>query len=101
MTNPARSARISRSAKPPISAGHILPDGYVVFFSIPFKSLRFSGGPEQTWGIALYRVILRKSEYDYWPYITQRVEGLTQQFAPVDGFEHVSAGRNIQLIHYG
>jgi Domain of unknown function (DUF5916) len=83
------------------STGSLLPDGYLVFFSIPFKSLRFSGGPEQTWGIALYRVILRKSEYDYWPYITQRVEGLTQQFAPVDGFEHVSPGRNIQLIPYG
>src|SRR6267142_2348229 len=49
------------------------------FFSIPFKSLRFSHDPEQTWGIALYRTILRKSEYDYWPYVTQRVEGLTQQ----------------------
>jgi uncharacterized protein DUF5916 len=83
------------------SAGHVLNDGYVVFFSIPFKSLRFSNGPEQTWGIALYRVILRKSEYDYWPYVTQRVEGLTQQFAPVGGLERVSPGRNIQLIPYG
>jgi uncharacterized protein DUF5916 len=83
------------------SAGRVSPDGYVVFFSIPFKSLRFSDGPEQTWGIALYRVILRKSEYDYWPYVTQRVEGLTQQFAPVGGLERVSPGRNIQLIPYG
>jgi len=38
----------------------------------PFKSLRFSHGLEQTWGVALYRAILRKSEYDYWPYVTQR-----------------------------
>ena len=83
------------------SAGRVLNDGYVVFFSIPFKSLRFSHEPEQTWGIALYRTILRKSEYDYWPYVTQRVEGLTQQFAPVDGLERVSPGRNIQLIPYG
>src|SRR5229473_3099511 len=83
------------------NAGRVTPDGYIVFFSIPFKSLRFSHAPEQTWGLALYRVILRKSEYDYWPYVTQRVEGLTQQFAPVGGLEHVSAGRNIQLIPYG
>ncbi|HEX4546145.1 MAG TPA: DUF5916 domain-containing protein [Candidatus Acidoferrum sp.] len=82
-------------------AGRVLHDGYVVFFSIPFKSLRFSHEPEQTWGVALYRVILRKSEYDYWPYVTQRVEGLTQQFAPVGGLEKVSPGRNIQLIPYG
>ncbi len=77
------------------NAGRVTPDGYIVFFSIPFKSLRFSHAPEQTWGLALYRVILRKSEYDYWPYVTQRVEGLTQQFAPVGGLEHVSPGRNI------
>ncbi len=83
------------------NAGRVTPGGYIVFFSIPFKSLRFSDAPQQTWGLALYRVILGKSEYDYWPYVTQRVEGLTQQFAPVGGLEHVSAGRNIQLIPYG
>jgi hypothetical protein len=83
------------------NSGRLTNDGYIVFFSIPFKSLRFSHGPEQTWGVALYRTILRKSEYDYWPYVTQRVEGLTQQFAPVGGIENVSPGRNIQLIPYG
>jgi hypothetical protein len=83
------------------NTGRVLNDGYIVFFSIPFKSLRFSNALEQTWGVALYRVILRKSEYDYWPYVTQRVEGLTQQFAPVGGLENVSPGRNIQLIPYG
>src|SRR6267154_666145 len=83
------------------NAGRITNDGYMVFFSIPFKSLRFSNVPEQTWGLALYRVILGKSEYDYWPYVTQRVAGLTQQFAPVGGIENVSPGRNIQLIPYG
>jgi hypothetical protein len=81
--------------------GRLTKDGYIVWFSIPFKSLRFSHEPEQTWGVALYRTILRKSEYDYWPYVTQRVQGLAQQFAPVNGLEHVSPGRNIQLIPYG
>jgi hypothetical protein len=83
------------------NAGRITKDGYIVFFSIPFKSLRFSHEPQQTWGVALYRTILRKSEYDYWPYVTQRVAGLTQQFAPVQGIENVSPGKNIQLIPYG
>ena len=83
------------------NSGRMTKDGYVVFFAIPFKSLRFRHGPPQTWGLALYRTILRKSEFDYWPYITQRVEGITQQFAPVKGPENVSPGRNIQLIPYG
>lgn len=81
--------------------GRVTNDGYTVFFSIPFKSLRFPHDAEQTWGVALYRVILRKSEFDYWPYVTQRVEGLTQQFAPLGGLQKVSPGRNIQLIPYG
>jgi hypothetical protein len=81
--------------------GRLTPDGYIVWFAIPFKSLRFSHAPEQTWGVALYRVVLRKSEYDYWPYITQRVEGITQQFEPVGGLAHVSPGRNMQFIPYG
>ncbi len=60
--------------------GRLTPDGYIVWFAIPFKSLRFSHTPEQTWAVARYRLILRKSEYDCWPYITQRVAGITQQF---------------------
>ncbi len=81
--------------------GRVTKDGYVVWFSIPFKSLRFSHAPEQTWGIAVYRAIVRKNEYDYWPYITQRAEGITQQFAPAGGFERISPGRNMQFIPYG
>src|SRR6267142_4545523 len=81
--------------------GRLTKDGYIVWFSVPFKSLRFSHETEQTWGVALYRTILKKSEYNYWPYVTQRVQGLAQQFAPVNGLEHVSPGRNIQLIPYG
>src|SRR6266704_5982591 len=81
--------------------GRLTPGGYAVWFSIPFKSLRFSHAPEQTWDVMLFRQILRKSEVDTWPYVTQRVEGITQQFAPAGGLEKISPGRNIQLIPYG
>ncbi len=83
------------------SEGRTTADGYIVWFSIPFKSLRFTHAPQQTWGIALFRRIQRKNEEDYWPYVTQRVEGLTQQFASAGGLERISPGRNIQLIPYG
>ncbi len=81
--------------------GRLTDKGYIVWFQIPFKSLRFAKTPEQTWGVALYRVILRKSEYLYWPYLTLRVQGITQQFATLGGLENISPGRNIQLIPYG
>jgi hypothetical protein len=83
------------------SEGRLTPDGYVVWMAIPFKSLRFSDAPVQKWGIAVHRVIIRTNETAYWPYITQRVQGLAQQFATLEGLEHISPGRNIQLIPYG
>lgn len=82
------------------SEGKITAEGYLVRFAIPFRSLRFSHAPEQTWGLALYRRIQRKSEQDYWPYVTQRLEGFTQQFASAGGLKDVSPGRNIQFIPY-
>ena len=83
------------------SEGRLTPDGYIVKIAIPFKSLRFSGAPLQDWGIALNRTIVRTNEVAYWPYLTQRVQGLTQQFAAVEGLENISPGRHVQLIPYG
>jgi hypothetical protein len=75
--------------------------GYIVSFVIPFKSLRFSPAPDQTWTVGLCRNILHKNEVDCWPYVTQRVKGLIQQLGPVGGLHEISPGRNIQLIPYG
>jgi hypothetical protein len=83
------------------SDGRLTPDGFVVWFSIPFKSLRFSPDDVQTWGIALDRVIIRSNEVDFWPYVTRRVEGITQQFATLQGLDHLSPSHNVQFIPYG
>jgi len=40
--------------------------GWAAEVQIPFKTLRFSGAPEQTWGINFARYIARKREEDYW-----------------------------------
>jgi hypothetical protein len=83
------------------SEGRLAQEGYVVWMAIPFKSLRFSNSDLQTWGIALNRTIFRANEEDFWPYITDRIEGFTQQFAALEGLQWVSPGRNAQLIPYG
>ena len=77
-------------------------DGYVVLFSIPFKSLRFpSGTNPSTWGIALERAIPTHSEEAFWPGITHRINGFSSQFGALDGVSGVSPGRNVQFIPYG
>lgn len=83
------------------SEGRLTDDGFVVWMAIPFRSLRFSNAPAQTWGIALGRFILRRNEESYWPLITKRVEGFVPQFAVLEGLDHISPGRNVQLIPYG
>ncbi|MBM3810296.1 MAG: carbohydrate binding family 9 domain-containing protein [Acidimicrobiia bacterium] len=83
------------------SHGRLTADGFLVWMSIPFRSLRFSHAPAQRWGFALRRQILRTNEETYYPHISNRVQGFVQQFATLEGLDGVSPGRNIQLIPYG
>jgi hypothetical protein len=83
------------------SRGKLTPQGYVVWMAIPFKSLRFSPQHDQTWGLILYRGILRENEDDFWPEISRRVEGRLGQAATAHGLEGISPGRNMQFIPYG
>ncbi len=40
--------------------------GWTAEFAIPFKTLRFPGSPDQTWGVNFQRNIRRKNERAYW-----------------------------------
>jgi hypothetical protein len=82
------------------SEGRLTKDGYAVRMMIPFKSLRFTSMDMQTWGFALMRVIPARSENDFWPYVTNQVNGFIPQFSEIDGFDGISGGRNIRLIPY-
>jgi hypothetical protein len=82
------------------SEGRLTADGYVVLIAIPFRSLRFSGNPTQTWGIALARSRPGNNEESYWPYITQRIQGFVPQFATLEGLERIARGRNMQFMPY-
>ena len=83
------------------SRGKLTEDGYVVWMAIPFKSLRFSPQHDQTWGLILYRGILRENEDDFWPEVSRSVEGRLGQAATANGLEGISPGRNMQFIPYG
>ncbi|MGB6990339.1 MAG: DUF5916 domain-containing protein, partial [Candidatus Sulfotelmatobacter sp.] len=83
------------------SRGKVTSRGFVVWMSIPFKSLRFPATKQQEWGIILYRGIIRKNEDSFWPEISSRVEGRLGQAATLYGLEGISPGRSIELIPYG
>lgn len=80
------------------SRGKVTRGGYVVWMSIPFKSLRFRHEPSQEWGISVWRWLGRRSEGSFWPRSTSRIRGFVGQAAPVGGLEQISPGRNLQII---
>jgi hypothetical protein len=57
------------------SDAKITPKGYVVWFEIPFKSLRFSPQENQTWGIFFERDIRRNNEFAFYPHISSNAQG--------------------------
>jgi hypothetical protein len=85
------------------SKGRITEDGYVVLFSIPFKSLRFHSRSQHadTWGIALGRVIPGNREVSTWPLLTEKIEAYVPQFASMESPEHAHAARNMEFTPYG
>jgi hypothetical protein len=83
------------------SKGRVTSKGYVVWMSIPFKSLRFPSGKTQEWGILLYRHIIRRNEEAFWPRVSYKIQGRLGQAATMYGLEGISPGRDLELIPYG
>ncbi|HET7205146.1 MAG TPA: DUF5916 domain-containing protein [Terriglobales bacterium] len=83
------------------SRGRLTKKGFVVWMAIPFRSLRFTQDPQQSWGIILYRGIVRENEDSFWPALSSKVEGRLARAAVANGMEGIAPGRNLQFIPYG
>jgi hypothetical protein len=83
------------------SQGRVNSQGFVLWFEIPFRSLRFPRTSQQSWGIFFERDIRRENEFAFYPHITSNAQGFLTQETQMDGMRDVSPGRNIQFIPYG
>jgi len=83
------------------SSAKLTGKGYIAWFEIPFKSLRFPATPEQTWGLFFERDIKRNNEDSFYPHITSNAQGFMSQETEADGLKEISPGRNLQFIPYG
>jgi hypothetical protein len=80
--------------------------GWTIEMAIPFKSLRYAPGREQTWGVNLRRVVRWKNE---WSHLVQIPRALTtfrgilkvSSAATLIGLEAPPARRNVELKPYG
>src|SRR5258708_22439788 len=75
-------------------------NGYMVLVRVPFKSLRFSSEPAQTWGIMLARVIPRNGERAFYPTNSSKIQGWLVNEGEIDGLHDISPGRNMQFMPY-
>jgi hypothetical protein len=82
------------------SHGKLTSGGYIVLMSVPFKSLRFSHERSQTWNVAAWRVLGRRTEESWWPRINSEHRGILSQAAVASGMENIAPGRNLQLVPY-
>jgi hypothetical protein len=82
------------------SEAKLTSQGYVAWFEIPFKSLRFPPADVQKWGVFFERDIKRNSEDAFYPRITSNAQGFLGQGVEMDGMEKVSPSRNMQFIPY-
>ena len=79
--------------------------GWTAEMAIPFKSLRYRSGEDQTWGIQIRRGIRRKNEFVYLTFVPASAGGgpaITRVSAAADlvGLDLPPAGKNIEIKPY-
>lgn len=82
------------------SEAKLTGQGYVEWFEIPFKSLRFPAAEDQTWGLFFERDIRRNNESAFYPHISSNAQGFLDQETEADGMSKISPGHNFQFIPY-
>jgi hypothetical protein len=75
--------------------------GWMAEFAIPFKTLRYPQGAEQSWGVNFQRNIRRKNEQAYWSPIPRQFNIYRVSIAGTVSAIQPPVFRNFKLIPYG
>jgi hypothetical protein len=77
------------------------PDGWTAELRIPFRTLRFDPGQDQTWGMNFSRRIRRKNEVTFWSPVPRAYNLMRVSMAgDVTGLHPGQAGRDIRVKPY-
>lgn len=79
--------------------------GWTIEMQFPFKSLRYTSGSDQVWGIQFRRSIRHKNEWTYWTPVPRQMAGpqalnRVSAFGTLVGLDLPPAGRNLELKPY-
>jgi hypothetical protein len=71
--------------------------GYVIEMRIPFKSLRYGSGEEQTWGINVDRLTQRTGYEDTWTDVRRASESFLAQAGTITGIHGIHRGVVVEV----
>lgn len=79
--------------------------GWTIEIKVPFKTLRYTSGEGQVWGIQFRRAIRHKNEWTYWTPVPRTMAGpqalnRVSTYGTVVGLDLPPAGRNLELKPY-
>lgn len=85
--------------------GGTFDGGWTLEMAIPFKSLRYVSGTNQTWGIQIRRAIRRRNEYAHTAFVPASTGGRqsinrVSAAANLTGLDLPPAGKNVELKPY-
>lgn len=79
------------------SKGVVTDSGYVVEIRIPFKSLRYPGNGDQTWGIQVTRIVQRTGYQDTWTDTRRANASFLLQEGSITGLHNLQSGITTEL----
>jgi uncharacterized protein DUF5916/cellulose/xylan binding protein with CBM9 domain len=74
--------------------------GWTAELRIPLSQLRYNSTPDGTWGIQLYRKILRKGEEDWFAFVPKSDVGGVSRYGHLVGLGALQAQRRLELAPY-
>ena len=74
--------------------------GWVAEMKIPLSQLRFARKDEYTWGLQVYRIIHRNSEYSAWQHIPVESPGWVSHYGLLEGISNIFPKKEIEIIPY-
>ncbi|HET7896497.1 MAG TPA: carbohydrate binding family 9 domain-containing protein, partial [Flavisolibacter sp.] len=78
----------------------ITADGWLVEMRIPYLSLRFSPGNEQTWGLQFLRYVRRENELSFWNPVNPVENGFINQFGKLTHLDSIQPPLRLSLSPY-
>ncbi len=79
--------------------------GWTIEIKVPFKTLRYTSGNDQVWGVQFRRAIRHKNEWTYWTPVPRTMAGpqalnRISSYGTLVGLDLPPAGRNLELKPY-